>query len=746
MATKSTKNSPNTAETYNADKMQELTGLDPIRQSPAQYVGSVAAVSAVNGRKGATEGETLTAGGFHLFVEILANSSDEATNFDEKGKPHADFIEIILHEDQSITVTDNGRGVPPDINKATGKSGLELTYLTMNAGGKFKDKKNTAKISYKSSAGLHGMGSCCTAALSDRLDVTVWRNGKEYTLTAKAGIPGTFDGDSPRAKFTPSGAQKGSVVKEAKDTRPAARKKQFPTGTSVHWHPDPTIWGGTDIPWKDIHDAVLAQSYMAPTCVYRIIDETKLGGGSAKKPVITDYHHPGGIYEMIEEKTSKTTNLSPIVNFDVPAKYLKKVTDEDENGNMIITDVEFGMDVKIAMRWTSDAETDIEGYANSVHCAGQHVDGFRRGMSRGVGNWIKNSGVMTKKDEKDKISPDINDITEGLVAVVEVILEDQCDFESQTKERLDNAEVLSCVSDVVKDQIEQWLGTKKNAASAKRVAKSILDNARLRTKQKKERESAKKIKEKLGGMGSKPAKLCDCRNEGPGTELIICEGDSASGNIKITRDANWQAVFPIRGVSMNAYGAKDEKILSNREFADLTSAMRGGGIGKNFDLEARRYERLALYTDADEDGNFIRALLLVFIYLQFPGMIENGYVFAGMPPLYSIKFLKGDRRGEFVYAADEEARDKFVADFVKKGGDLKHLEISRSKGLGAMSEEEFKSCLDPKTRQIRTITLADVADAADIAHDALQLLFSSKKEDVARRRVWIDETFESETD
>ncbi|RAP50975.1 MAG: hypothetical protein BZ138_06145, partial [Methanosphaera sp. rholeuAM270] len=268
----------------------------------------------------------------------------------------------------------------------------------------------------------------------------------------------------------------------------------------------------------------------------------------------------------------------------------------------------------------------------------------------------------------------------------------------------------------------------------------------LRVKQKKERETNKKIKEKLGGMGSKPAKLCDCRNEGPGTELIICEGDSASGNIKITRDANWQAVFPIRGVSMNAYGAKDEKILSNREFADLVSAMRGGGIGKNFDMEHRRYQRLGLYTDADSDGQYIRSLLLVFIYLQFPGMIENGEVFAGMPPLYSIKYLKGDKKGEFAYAADEEERDKFVTDYVKKGGDLKHLEISRSKGLGAMSEEEFKACLSPETRQVRVITLEDVEEAKAIASDALQLLFSGKKDDVARRRVWIDETFESESD
>ena len=218
---------------YSADNMRELSGLEPIRQSPAQYIGSTAAVSAKNGKNGAQEGEELTAGGFHLFVEVLGNSSDEATNYDAKGVPHADFIEIVLHEDQSITVTDNGRGIPPDINKATGKSGLELTFLTMNAGGKFKDKNNGGS-NYRIAAGLHGIGASCVAALSDRLDVSVWRDNKEYSFSAKEGEPGTFASGTVRAKFTPSNAAKGSVVNVKKDSRPAERKKQFKTGTSVH--------------------------------------------------------------------------------------------------------------------------------------------------------------------------------------------------------------------------------------------------------------------------------------------------------------------------------------------------------------------------------------------------------------------------------------------------------------------------------------------------------------------------------
>ena len=274
---------------YTADSMRELTGLEPIRQSPSQYIGDTIAVSAKNGRNNAQEDEVLTAGGFHLFVETLGNSSDEATNTDEKGKPFANLIEVRLHADQSITVTDNGRGVPPDINKETGKSGLEMTWLTMNAGGKFKSKTEKKAGNYKTAQGLHGVGAACVAALSDRLDVTVWRNGKEYRMSAKEGIPGKFSGDSIRSKFTPI-TDSSKIVSIGADTR-KADDKLGETGTRVHWHPDPKIWAGTDIPVFDIYEYVEAQSYMAPSCTYRIIDETSVRGGSASKPKLSSFKY-----------------------------------------------------------------------------------------------------------------------------------------------------------------------------------------------------------------------------------------------------------------------------------------------------------------------------------------------------------------------------------------------------------------------------------------------------------------------
>jgi DNA gyrase subunit B len=271
-----------------------------------------------------------------------------------------------------------------------------------------------------------------------------------------------------------------------------------------------------------------------------------------------------------------------------------------------------------------------------------------------------------------------------------------------------------------------------------------MDSARLRAKQKKEKEAAKKIKDTLG-VSSKPAKLVDCQNEGPGTELLIAEGDSAGGTIKQARNGAWQALFPVRGVTLNCYGAKAEKILSNNEFADLANAMRGGGIGKYFDMDKRRYDRIGIYTDADEDGNYIRSLLLVFIYTCFPGMIEAGKVFAGCPPLYSITYTKGPKKGQTVHVADEAERDRFVDRYVKGGNDLGDLNIQRSKGLGEDNADEIE-WLDPKTRKVRVITVDDVDEAKAQAEGALQLLFSARQEDRAARRVWIDDTFEKEVD
>lgn len=739
MKAKKTTKTKTQEQQYSADMMRELTGLDPIRQSPAQYVGTTSAVSVKHGTGHESDDEVLTGGGFQLFKEIIGNSSDEAT------AGYADAIEITIHSDQSITVVDNGRGIPPDVNKESGKTGIEMAFLTMNAGGKFKDRTNKKKKanSYKTAQGLHGVGSACVAALSDRLDVTVWRDGKQYDLSAKGGRPGVFAGDAIRSKFTANKPDK-SNIRVSDDKRPAAIRKKFPHGTMVHWHPDPTIWGGTDAPLKDIYDYIANQSYMAPTCTFTIIDE--LGGidgkgddgkpASPSNPKTTKHHHPGGIEEMVEEKTSRTTNLCPIISFDIPTSYTKQVIVDNDDGTQSVTDMDYDLQIRVSMRWTSNSGADIEGYANGVHCTGKHVDGLRRGLSRGVGDWIKSAGIMKKTDP----TPNIEDITDGIVAVAEVLLEEQCDFANQTKDSLGNTEVLSCVSNAVKEQINKWLSTKKNNAAAKRIGKSVLESARLRQRQKKEKEIAKKVSDELRNS-SKPSKLLDCRNEGAGTELLICEGDSAKGSMTMARNSTYQAVFPVRGVTLNVYNATVDKMLKNAEFNGIIKAM-GTGFGKDFDFDHRHYDRIGIYTDADEDGNYIRSLLLVFIYLQMPGMIENGKVFAGCPPLYSIKFARGARRGETVYAANENARNKFIDDYLRDGGDIDNLIIQRSKGLGEMDADELAYCLMPETRQVRLVTVDEARSASrEYTDEILDMLFSGSMEAMKKRREWIDSHF-----
>ena len=716
---------------YDANAMRELSGLDPIRQNPAQYIGDTSAVSVTRGTGNEIEGEEVTGGGLHLFVEVCGNASDEATNAGPDGRTYADRVEIVLHKDQSITVTDNGRGIPPDVNAESGKTGIEMAFLTMNAGGKFKAKTDPTGGNYKTAQGLHGVGAACVAALSDLLDVTVWRDGIQYEMSARRGKPGQFKGD----RFVP--AKDGeTVVRASRDPRPVERKREFPHGTSVHWHPDPVVWGGTDIPLFDVYRYVAAQSYMAPRCTYTIIDRT----GSEEK--VTEYHHPGGINDMVEEKTASMANVTPTISFDVPSSYTKRVVLENEDGGQSATEVTYGCTVKAAIRWTGGDGVDLEGYANGVHCRGKHVDGFRQGLAKAVVDWVsRDSGVPKKSDP----TPTLDDVVDGLVAVVEVLLDEQCYFTSQTKDVLNNAEVRGVAYDVAKEQVTQWLSARKNATMAKRLARSVMENARYRKRERERKEEAKKVKEKLG-VSVKPAKLSDCRNEGPGTELLICEGDSAGGTIRQARDAGWQAVFPVRGVSLNCYGATDAKVLANAEFAGIVNAMRAGGIGKSFDMANRRYDRIGIYTDADEDGNYIRSLLLVFIYTQLPGMIEAGKVFAGMPPLYSIKFLKGPRKGEVEYVQDEAARDEFVEKWLRDGGDLSALEISRQKGLGEVDADEFDLCLSPKTRQVRVITVDDVEDNRERAEAALKMLFGKGEDDKQTRRAWIDDTFESVTE
>lgn len=734
---------------YTTESMRVLHGLEPIRQNPAQYVGDISAVSAENGRGNDEEGERLTAGGFHLFVETLSNATDEATNSGPDGKPFADRVRIELRADQSITVTDNGRGLPPEhrhldsdpVDPKTGEhvgpTGIELAYLVMSAGGKFKDKSGTASSgSYKSSAGLHGVGAACVAALSDRLSVKVWRDGTEYELQASRGIPGRFE--DGRFRRLRDGEQ---AVTSRKDARPAAERKAFPHGTSVTWHPDPSIWGGTDIPYFDIWKHVHEQAYMAPDCTFEVVDG--LNPDADGRPTVTEIHEPDGITGLVRGEVAGRQAITPVISVSVPTSYEKDVmVDVESSDGQPLQErrsVTYGVTVKAALCWLADGgDPVIDGYANGVHCAGRHVEGLKSGTRQAVLDLAKSAA------KKSDPQPNQADALSGLVAAVEVIMDEQCYFTSQTKDVLNNAEVQSVTHQAIKEQLSLWASQRKNSKAAKALAKSVIEAAKLRTKLDRQKAEAKKVRKTLSAS-AKPAKLYDCRLEGKGTEILLVEGNSAGGTLKMTRDPNTQAILPLRGVTLNAYGASAAKILANSEFASLVSAMNAG-IGKTFDMDSRRYESIGVYTDSDNDGDFIRSLLLVAIFEIFPGLIENGHVFSGMPPLYSVHYVHGRKAGQTAFLRDEAERDRFIEKYVKDGGKTSDLDIQRSKGLGESSADEFKTCLNPKTRQVRVITLDDVADARKRADDAMRMLFGKADADKQERRAWIDDTFEEAED
>lgn len=700
--------------TYDASSLRELRDLEPLRQSPAQYIGDTSAVSAENGTGNEHDGEVLTAGGRQLFVETVSNSSDEATNMGPDGRPYADLIRITLHKDQSITVQDNGRGVPPDINPATGKSGMVLCWASLNAGGKFKDPVKGGSGSYKTAQGLHGVGAKCVNALSDRFDATVYRDGYIYEMSTKRGVFGRFDGDAIDARFTelPDGE---NPVTRREDDRDEEERARFPHGTKVRWHPDNMIWGGTDIPVHDIYAYTEAQSYMAPMCRYVIVNE--MTGKT------TEFYHPGGITDMIDEKTAKGTNISPTITFDVPTSYTKRVITDNGDGTQGSEEVTYDCDVKVALRWRSSGAPDVEGYANGVHCAGKHVDGLRRGLSRGVGDWIKSASLLTQKDQKDGVSPNIDDITDGMVAVVEVLLEEQCSFTSQTKEVLNNPEVLSCVSDSVKEQIGQWLGAKKNAAAAKRIGKSIVSNARLRAKQKKEREAAKKVKD-FEKSTSWPEKLTNCSHyDDPRSELIIVEGDSAANPCRAMRDSRFQAVFPIRGKIKNTF---DLPLQGNGRKKGVLDNIEAASILKIY----QHYNRIIILSDSDPDGAHIEVLVYILFYKHMPEVVQEGRIFAVDAPLFVITTLDDDK----TYLAKNNAEKEEILARLRKEGKKIKTPISRLKGWGECPPELVEeTCLNPETRVLRRLTIKDM----ERAEETLRLAMGGMAEDIEDRKKWL---------
>ena len=618
------------ATAYGADSIQVLEGLEAVRKRPAMYIGDI-------GVKGL----------HHLVYEVVDNSIDEAL------AGHCKNIIVTIHEDNSISVEDDGRGIPTGIHAKEGRSALEVVMTVLHAGGKFD------KDSYKVSGGLHGVGVSCVNALSTKLHVSVFREGKIFEQEYRIGVP-------------------QYAVREI-----GATERR---GTTVHFWPDNTIFITTEYN-KDILEGRLRElSFLNKGLSITLNDlreKDEEGGLTYSKTFFSE----GGIVEFVEmlDKAASRTPLIPTPLY---------VEGRDEKNNVA---------VEVAMTYNDSYNEHIYSYVNNINTieGGTHVAGFRRALTRVFKSYGDKNGLF----EKAKVQIEGDDFREGLSAIISVKVPEP-QFEGQTKTKLGNNEVMGIVDTTVSRVIEAYL--EENPREAKNIIQKVILAAQARAAAKKAREMVQR-KSVLSG-GGLPGKLADCSDRDPDKcELYLVEGDSAGGTAKQGRDRSFQAILPLRGKILNVEKAMEHKIYENEEIRNMYTAL-GVTVGtpedpKALNLTKLRYHKLIIMTDADVDGSHIATLILTFIYRYMKEMVEHGYVYIAQPPLYLVK--KGK---EQAYAYNEEQR-KMLTERLS-GGKEDSVHIQRYKGLGEMNATQlWETTMNPATRTLKQVTIESAAEA-----------------------------------
>ncbi|MGM5479923.1 MAG: DNA topoisomerase (ATP-hydrolyzing) subunit B [Nanobdellota archaeon] len=617
------------SQEYSASNITVLSGLDAVRKRPGMYIGS-----------------TGPRGLHHLVYEVVDNSIDEAM------AGYCSAIEVILNDDGSITVSDDGRGIPVEKHEKYGISALEVVMTKLHAGGKFD------KDSYKVSGGLHGVGVSCVNALAQKLTVLIYRNGKIFTQEFERGVPKT-------------------TLKELGETTK--------TGTTITFYPDEEIFQETT-------------TFSFDTLSSRLRELAFLNKGATIKLLDHRTSATDETISIADDEQERENKKEKVFYFEGGIKSFVSYLNEDTekfHDIIYLQDKKDGIELELALQYTSGFSQSIFSFVNNIntHEGGTHLAGFKTGLTRVFNNYVKDMNSKAVKDVK--LSSD--DVREGLTGVISVRVPEP-QFEGQTKTKLGNSEVKGIVHSLVTKGLTTFL--EENPTIAKAIVEKSVLAAKAREAARKARDLTRR-KSILEGS-SLPGKLADCSQKDPSkTELYIVEGDSAGGSAKQGRSRETQAILPLRGKIINVEKARLAKILSNNEIVSLITAL-GTGIGEEFDVSKLRYHKIIIMTDSDVDGSHITTLILTFFYRYMRDLIEQGYVYDSMPPLYKIT-----KNNKSYYALNEDEKAKII----EKIGEEK-ISLQRYKGLGEMNPNQlWETTMDPKTRVLKRITIEDAVEA-----------------------------------
>ena len=651
-----------TEHTYDATDIQVLEGLEPVRKRPGMYIGS-----------------TGPRGLHHLVYEVVDNSVDEAL------AGYCDRIEVTLHADSSVTVSDNGRGIPVKVMPQFGKSALEIVMTKLHAGGKFGGE------GYKVSGGLHGVGVSVVNALSEEVTVEVCREGSLFRQSYERGVP------------------VADVAKAGKCSD---------TGTKTRFLPDAQIFESLDLNFNTLVQRLREVAFLNRALTIVLTDERPSGprdedaaaaalvaegnGGEAPRPertVVDEVQPPA------EARTVTLYYEGGIIDF---VRHVSEQKDPIHDKIVYFSDAAEDQQMELAMQWNAGYIDNVFSFANNIntHEGGAHLSGFRAALTRTINDYARSKGILKEKDEN--LSGE--DVREGVVAILSVKLKEP-QFEGQTKTKLGNSEMRSFVEQTVNQKLAEFL--EENPGEAKKIVTKAVQAAHARAAARKARDLTRR--KSVLENSTLPGKLADCSmKEAASTEMYLVEGDSAGGSAKQARDRSFQAILPLRGKIINAEKARLNKILSNVEIQAIVTAM-GTGLGDEFDLEQARYHKLIIMTDADVDGSHIRTLILTFLFRNMKELIEAGFVYVAQPPLYKVTQKRND------YYAFNDKELEAVLDRLGRQG----ISIQRFKGLGEMNPEQlWETTMNPERRTLLQVTVDDAA----IADETFTILMGDKVE------------------